>query len=53
LQEAVRLSYADLLEGWYQDWCLYERERLQNIYLLILDKLMVRWDDDYYAPDRF
>jgi DNA-binding SARP family transcriptional activator len=40
LQEAVRLYRADLLEGWYQDWCLYERERLQNIYLLILDKLM-------------
>lgn len=40
LHQAVRLYRADLLEGWYQDWCLYERERLQNIYLLILDKLM-------------
>jgi DNA-binding SARP family transcriptional activator len=30
----------DLLEGWYQDWCLYERERLQHMYLSILDKLM-------------
>ena len=40
LEEAVRLYEADLLEGWYQDWCLYERERLQNIYLAMLDKLM-------------
>jgi len=29
-----------MLEGWYQDWCLLERERLQNMYLAMLDKLM-------------
>ncbi len=40
LQAAVQLYRGDLLEGWYQDWCLYERERLQNIYLVMLDKLM-------------
>ncbi|HYE13798.1 MAG TPA: bacterial transcriptional activator domain-containing protein [Pyrinomonadaceae bacterium] len=40
LQEAVRLYRGDLLEGWYQDWCLFERERLQNIYLSMLHKLM-------------
>lgn len=40
LQNAVKLYTGDLLEGWYQDWCLFERERLQNIYLLMLDKLM-------------
>jgi two-component SAPR family response regulator len=40
LQEAVQLYRGDLLEGWYQDWCLYERERLQNMYLVMLDKLM-------------
>jgi DNA-binding SARP family transcriptional activator len=40
LQEAVRLYRGDLLEGWYHDWCLYERERLQNMYLAMLDKLM-------------
>ncbi|VAW42170.1 hypothetical protein MNBD_CHLOROFLEXI01-3341 [hydrothermal vent metagenome] len=40
LQEAVNLYQGDLLEGWYQDWCLLERERLQRIYLLILDKLI-------------
>ena len=49
LQEAVRLYRGDLLEGWYQDWCLYERERLQNIYLLILDKLMSHCE----ARDKF
>jgi DNA-binding SARP family transcriptional activator len=36
----VQLYGGDLLEGWYQDWCLYERERLQNIWLAILEKLM-------------
>ena len=40
LQAAVDLYRGDLLEGWYQDWCLYERERLQNMYLSMLDKLM-------------
>jgi DNA-binding SARP family transcriptional activator len=40
LQRAVELYRGDLLEGWYQDWCLYERERLQNLYLDMLDKLM-------------
>ncbi len=28
-----------MLEGWYHDWCLYEREHLQNLYLAVLDKL--------------
>ncbi|MCC7164255.1 MAG: hypothetical protein IT331_17300 [Anaerolineae bacterium] len=41
LQEAVELYRGDLLEGWYQDWCIYERERLQNLYLTMLDKLML------------
>lgn len=40
LQDAIELYQGDLLEGWYQDWCLFEQERLQNIYLVILDKLM-------------
>ena len=33
LKTAVDLYRADLLEGWYQDWCLVERERFQNLYL--------------------
>jgi DNA-binding SARP family transcriptional activator len=40
LQSAADLYRGDLLEGCYQDWCLYERERLQNMYIAILDKLM-------------
>jgi len=40
LENAVRLYQGDLLEGWYQDWCLYERERLQQMWLAILDKLL-------------
>lgn len=39
LKDAVHLYQGDLLEGSYQDWCLYERERLQQIYLAMLDKL--------------
>lgn len=40
LQNAVQLYQGPLLEGWYNDWCLYERERLQSMYLAMLDKLM-------------
>jgi DNA-binding SARP family transcriptional activator len=40
LQETVQLYLGPLLEGWYQDWCLLERERLQSMYLAMLDKLM-------------
>src|SRR5262245_12983052 len=28
VQQAVALHQGMLLEGWYHDWCLYERERL-------------------------
>ncbi len=40
LEQGVALYRGDLLEGWYSDWCLYERERLQNMWLAMLDKLM-------------
>jgi DNA-binding SARP family transcriptional activator len=40
MQRAAALYTGDLLEGWYQDWCMFERERLQNIYLTLLDKLL-------------
>lgn len=51
LKEAVRLYRGDLLEGWYQDWCLFERERLQNMYLSMLDKLVAYSEEccDYDA----
>lgn len=40
LKSAVELYHGDLLDGWYSDWCLFERERFQNMYLTMLDKLM-------------
>lgn len=47
LQAAVALYRGELLEGWYYEWCLYERERFQDRYLALLDKLM-----DYYETNR-
>lgn len=40
IESAVKLYRGDLLEGWYQDWCLFERERFQIMYLMLLDKLV-------------
>jgi DNA-binding SARP family transcriptional activator len=40
LEHAIHLYRGDLLEGWYQDWCLFERERLQNDFLDALEKLV-------------
>ncbi len=41
LREAVQLYTNGLLVGWYHDWCIFERERLQNMYLAMLNKLMI------------
>lgn len=40
LRQAVTLYRGDLLPGCYEDWCIYERERLQSMYLAMLDKLI-------------
>jgi DNA-binding SARP family transcriptional activator len=40
LRYAVALYGGDLMEGWYQDWCLFHRERLHSNYLFLLEKLM-------------
>jgi DNA-binding SARP family transcriptional activator len=40
MQYASNLYRGDLLEGWYQDWCIFERERFQSMYLMLLDKLV-------------
>ena len=40
LETAVDLYRGDLLEGIYEDWCLYERERLRLAFINILLKLM-------------
>ncbi|MDX1520984.1 MAG: BTAD domain-containing putative transcriptional regulator [Anaerolineae bacterium] len=41
LDQAVQLYTGELLEGIYQDWCLYDRERLNLMYLDTLGKLMI------------
>ncbi|MGH2520948.1 MAG: bacterial transcriptional activator domain-containing protein [Anaerolineales bacterium] len=43
VQQAVELYQGDLLEGYYEDWCLFERERLQGILLNALAKLMAHY----------
>lgn len=40
LKYAASLYQGDLLEGCYQDWCIFERERFQTMHLLLLDKLV-------------
>lgn len=40
LRQAVQLYRGDLLPGCYEDWCIFERERLQTMYLAMLDKLI-------------
>jgi DNA-binding SARP family transcriptional activator len=40
LEYAVKIYSDDLLGGWYQDWCIFERERFQTMHLLLLDKLV-------------
>lgn len=40
IRQAIALYQGDLLEGWYQDWCIYERERFQAMYLSMLNKLL-------------
>ena len=40
LREAAQLYQGDLLAGWYQEWCLAERQRLRGVYLAIMGKLM-------------
>lgn len=49
LKQAANLYQGDLLEGWYEDWCLYERERLQNMCVALFDKLMAycEWHNQY------
>lgn len=41
LKQATTLYQADLLEGYYDDWLLLERERLRESYLQALDDLLM------------
>lgn len=36
----VDLYRGDLLEGWREQWCVVERERLKAMYLVLLEKLV-------------
>lgn len=42
LREAARLYRGGFLEGYWHDWCLFERERFQNMYLALMDRL-IEW----------
>jgi DNA-binding SARP family transcriptional activator len=50
-RKAIELYEGDLLEGWYQDWCIHERERYRTMRLALLEKLLshaehaCRWDE--------
>ena len=40
LTKAVELYQGDFMQGCYEDWCLFERERLQGLFLDALIRLM-------------
>jgi DNA-binding SARP family transcriptional activator len=40
VDNALALYRGELLEGFLGDWCLFERERLRETYLALLDKMM-------------
>lgn len=40
LEQAEFLYRGELLTGWYQEWCLFERERFYHLYQGLLEKLM-------------
>jgi DNA-binding SARP family transcriptional activator len=40
INKVVNLYKGDLLDGRYEDWCLYERERFKLMLLILLDKLL-------------
>jgi two-component SAPR family response regulator len=39
LKTAIEVYRGDLLEGWYQDWCVCQRESNRDDLILLLDKL--------------
>ncbi len=50
MERAVALYTGDLLENWYQEWCLEERQRLKDMLLRMLDRL-TRWCEREGAYD--
>jgi DNA-binding SARP family transcriptional activator len=43
LRQAVNLYRGDFLEGFYDEWALIERERLRDLYLRVLERLVVAY----------
>lgn len=43
LEQAVSLYRGDLLDGIYEDWTLYERERFRLLYMNVRHKLMLHY----------
>lgn len=41
LRQAVALYSGELLENCYEEWCLFERERMAQLYFSMLDKLVL------------
>jgi DNA-binding SARP family transcriptional activator len=44
IRSAVSLYRGELLEGWYHDWCVDQREAFRTMYLSLLHHLMVDAD---------
>lgn len=52
LEAALRLYQGDLMEGFYDDWALGERERLRDLYLRSLAHLMKYYQEDRLQGER-
>lgn len=39
-QQAAALYQGELLSGWYQSWCMVERERYESMFFALLDRLI-------------
>jgi DNA-binding SARP family transcriptional activator len=50
IRAAVELYAGDLLPNFFDDWCSSERERLQSMYMLLLDKLLARSEIEHDCP---
>lgn len=42
LEEAITLYRGELLEGWEHNWCSFERYRVQQMYFVLVDRLLER-----------
>jgi DNA-binding SARP family transcriptional activator len=50
LKKAVALYRGELLAGWYEEWCTFERERLKVLYLALLEKL-IGYCESHSSPE--